>query len=136
MLQLGKVQECVCACVCVCNRGVLHELHPTTLNNPSQTFTGFSVWSNLVTMVTGAFMGAFQIDTVAVVANFRQDTFVHIWRKDIDEEKRDGPQKIKTTANSLWLFYMVLQGLRCRFWEAVRLSDRQLPRQTLSEESL
>lgn len=138
MLPLGKVQECVCmyADGGGGGGGGLYELHPTTLNNPSQTFTGFSVWGDLVTMVTGAFMGTVQIDTKAVVANFRQYTFIHIWRKDIDEEKKDGPQKRKTTANSLWLFYMVLQSFCSRFWEAGRLSDWQLPWQTLSGESL
>jgi len=52
-------------------------------------------------MVTGALVGAVQIDTEAVETDSRKPTFVHIWRKDMEEKKIRGPQKIKTTVNSL-----------------------------------
>lgn len=54
----------------------------------------------MVTMVTGAFVGAVQIDTAAVETNPRERTLIHIWREDT-EGRKGGPHKIKTTANSL-----------------------------------
>lgn len=41
----------------------------------------------MVTMVTGAFVGAVQIDTAAVETDFRERTLIHIWREDAEEEK-------------------------------------------------
>ena len=51
-------------------------------------------------MVTGAFVGAVQIDTAAVEAGSREHTLIHIWREDTEDEKR-GASKIKTTSSSL-----------------------------------
>lgn len=63
------------------------ELHPTARHNPLQTFTVSAVWCDLVTMVTGAFVGAFQIDTATMETDSREHALVHIWREDIEEEK-------------------------------------------------
>lgn len=56
------------------------ELHPTALDNPLQTFAVFAVWGDLVTMVTGAFMSAVQIDTAAMETDSREHALIHIWR--------------------------------------------------------
>ncbi len=41
----------------------------------------------MVTKVTVAFVGAVQIDTAAMEADSRERTFIHIWRKETEEEK-------------------------------------------------
>lgn len=41
----------------------------------------------MVAMVTGAFVGAVQIDTAAVETDFSQYTLIYIWREDTEEEK-------------------------------------------------
>lgn len=51
-------------------------------------------------MVTGAFMGAVQIDTAAVETNSGEHALIHIWREETEEEK-GGLSKIKSSANSL-----------------------------------
>lgn len=54
------------------------ELRPTALDNPLQTFAGCAVWGDLVTMVTGTFVGAVQIDTAAAETNSRKRTLILI----------------------------------------------------------
>lgn len=54
----------------------------------------------MVTMVTCAFVGAVQIDTASMEADFREHTLIHIWKKGRGEEKGASENK-KTTANSL-----------------------------------
>ena len=76
------------------------ELHPIALDNPLQTFAGFTVWGDLVTMVTGAFVGAVQIDTASMEADSREHALIHIWKEGRGEEKGASENK-KTTANSL-----------------------------------
>lgn len=38
-------------------------------------------------MVTGAFMGAVQIDTAAVETNSREHTLIHIWREKTKKKR-------------------------------------------------
>lgn len=63
-------------------------LHPTAQHNPLQTFTASAVWCDPVTVVTGTFMTALQIDTAAMETDTREEALVHIWRRDTEEEKR------------------------------------------------
>ena len=49
-------------------------------------------------MVTGALVGAVQIDTAAVETDSREHTLVHIWREDTEKEKKGGPQKRQALA--------------------------------------
>lgn len=41
----------------------------------------------MVTMVTGTFVGAVQIDTTAMETDSREHTLILIWREDTEEEK-------------------------------------------------
>lgn len=47
----------------------------------------------MVAMVTGAFVGAVQIDAAAVEADFREHALVHIWREDTERMKNGGLRK-------------------------------------------
>lgn len=70
-------------------------LHPSAQHNPLQTFTASPVWCDPVTMVTGTFMTALQIDTAAMETDTREEALVHVWRRDTTEEK--GGEAKKTT---------------------------------------
>lgn len=61
----------------------------TALDNPLQTFTGFTVQSGSVAMVTGAFVGAVQIDTAAVEADSGEHTLIHIWKQGSDSKESE-----------------------------------------------
>lgn len=41
-------------------------------------------------MVTGAFVGAFQIDTAAMETDPGEHALIHIWRTDTGAEKKGG----------------------------------------------
>lgn len=58
-------------------------------------------------MVTGAFVGAVQIDTASMEADFGEHTLIHIWKEGRVEEK--GPQKIKRQLLTLCSLFINLQ---------------------------
>lgn len=66
----------------------------------------------MVTMVTGAFVGAVQIDTAAVETDSGERTFIHIWREDTGKGGRKG--EIKTTAVALFYKPSVVPRGFCR----------------------
>lgn len=54
-------------------------------------------------MVTGTFVGAFQIDTAAMETDSREHALVHIWRKDIGGERGLRKQRKPLTPCSLFI---------------------------------
>lgn len=63
-------------------------LHPTAQHYPLRTFTVSSVRCDPVTVVTGTFVAALQIDTAAMETDTREEALVHVWRKNTEEETR------------------------------------------------
>lgn len=55
-------------------------------SSPGHTFTVPAVCRHLVAVVTGASVGAFQVDTAAVGTDPGEHALVHIWRKDTEGE--------------------------------------------------
>lgn len=53
-------------------------LHATIQHNPLQTFTASAIRRDLVTVVTGAFMGAIQVDTAAMETDTGEEALVHV----------------------------------------------------------
>lgn len=69
-------------------------LHSATQPNPLQTFTAPAVRGDLVTMVTGTFISAIQIDTAAMETDTREEALVDVWRRgDMEEEKKGASEK-------------------------------------------
>lgn len=53
-------------------------LRPTAQPDPLQTFTASAVRCDPVTMVTGTFMTALQIDTAAMETDTREEALVYV----------------------------------------------------------
>lgn len=53
-------------------------LHVAIQHNPLQTFAAFAIRCDLVTVVTGAFMGAIQVDTAAMETDTGEEALVHV----------------------------------------------------------
>lgn len=68
-------------------------LPPTTQHNSLQTFAASFVWCDLVTVVTGTFVGAIQVDTVAMETDTREETLIHVWRKGSRGSEKGGIRK-------------------------------------------
>lgn len=68
-------------------------LPPTTRHNSLQTFAAFFVWCDLVTVVTGTFVGAIQVDTVAMETDTREEALIHVWRKGSRGSVKGGIRK-------------------------------------------
>lgn len=54
------------------------KLRPTAQHNPLQTFTASAVRCDPVSVVTGTFMTALQIDTAAMETDTREEALVHV----------------------------------------------------------